>query len=75
MFKNNPVERILGFLDETTSPMENLALMASLPAWLFVRAWFELNVLRRVYGPMTKGEAPRRRDEGRRTNSDFVIRP
>jgi lycopene beta-cyclase len=54
MFKNNPIERILRFLDETTSPRENLAMMASLPAWLFVRAWFELKVLRKVYRPLRR---------------------
>jgi lycopene beta-cyclase len=35
LFKNNPVERVLHFLDETASPGENLALMASLPHRLF----------------------------------------
>jgi lycopene beta-cyclase len=54
MFQNNPIERILRFLDETTSPGENLAMMASLPAWLFVRAWFELKVLRKVYRPLRR---------------------
>jgi lycopene beta-cyclase len=48
MFRNNPIERIFRFLDEATSPWENLAMMASLPPQLFLRAFFRLKVVRRV---------------------------
>ena len=41
MFKRNPIRRILRFLDETTQPWEILALMASLPPQLFLRALFQ----------------------------------
>lgn len=37
LFKNNPVERILRFLDEEAPAAEILALMASLPPGLFLR--------------------------------------
>ncbi len=48
LFKNNPIERVLRFLDETTSPWENLSLIATLPPALFLRALFQLKVLGRV---------------------------
>jgi lycopene beta-cyclase len=48
LFRNNPIERVLRFLDEATSPWENLALMASLPPRLFLQAFFRLKVLGRV---------------------------
>jgi lycopene beta-cyclase len=48
LFQNNPIERIFRFLDETTSPWENLVLMASLPPALFLRAFFRLKLLGRV---------------------------
>ena len=35
LFKKNPIERVLRFLDETNPTAENLALMASLPLPLF----------------------------------------
>ena len=38
LFENNPIERVFRFLDETTSPQENLALMASLPPGRFLDA-------------------------------------
>lgn len=37
LFKHNPLRRILRFLDEAASPWEIVALVASLPPWLFVR--------------------------------------
>ena len=46
LFKNNPIQRVLRFLDETGSPWENLLLIASLPDPLFLRALFSLKVLR-----------------------------
>lgn len=39
LFKNNPARRVLRFLDETASPVENLALMASLPPGPFLQAF------------------------------------
>jgi lycopene beta-cyclase len=42
MFKNNPIERVFGFLDEKASPAENLLLIASLPPRLFLQAMFHL---------------------------------
>ncbi len=46
LFKNNPIQRVLRFLDETGSPWENLLLIASLPDPLFLRALLRLAVLR-----------------------------
>jgi lycopene beta-cyclase len=37
LFKNNPIERVLQFLDEINSPGENLALMLTLPLPLFMQ--------------------------------------
>lgn len=48
MFRNNPIERIFRFLDEAATPRENLAMMASLPPALFVRAFLRLKVLRAI---------------------------
>lgn len=38
LFENNPIERVFRFLDETTPPLENLALMASMPPGRFLEA-------------------------------------
>ena len=38
MFANNPIKRVLRFLDESASPRENVALMAALPPALFLQA-------------------------------------
>ncbi|EFO82116.1 Lycopene beta and epsilon cyclase [Oscillochloris trichoides DG-6] len=38
MFARNPIERILRFLDEEGSPIENLQLIATLPPWNFIQA-------------------------------------
>lgn len=48
MFKNNPIRRIFRFLDERTSPWENLGLMASMPPQVFLQALFRLKVLRKI---------------------------
>jgi lycopene beta-cyclase len=42
LFKNNPIERVLRFLDEEASPAENSLLIASLPPRLFLQALFQL---------------------------------
>jgi lycopene beta-cyclase len=46
LFQNNPVQRVLRFLDETGSPWENLLLMASLPDPIFLRALASVMVSR-----------------------------
>ena len=48
LFKNNPIERVLRFLDEAASPWESLSLIATLPPALFLQALFQLKVLGRV---------------------------
>jgi lycopene beta-cyclase len=37
LFRNNPIRRVLRFLDEQTSPLETLALIASLPSPVFLQ--------------------------------------
>ncbi len=48
LFKNNPIERVLRFLDEMASPWESLSLIATLPPALFLQALFQLKVLGEV---------------------------
>ncbi|MFP3959517.1 MAG: lycopene cyclase family protein [Spirochaetaceae bacterium] len=48
LFRRNPTTRILRFLDEEDGWWENLKLMASVPWWPFIRAWFKLKILRRI---------------------------
>ncbi len=48
LFKNNPIERVFRFLDETASPAENSLLIASLPPQLFLQSLFRLQVLGRI---------------------------
>jgi lycopene beta-cyclase len=48
MFKNNPIQRIFRFLDETITLNEEVRFIASLPPWRFLQALFRLKVLRRV---------------------------
>ncbi|UPL49244.1 lycopene cyclase family protein [Hymenobacter sublimis] len=38
LFRHNPVERIFDFLDERTSPWENLQIMNSVSPWPFLRS-------------------------------------
>jgi lycopene beta-cyclase len=54
MFKNNPIERNLRFLDEVASLWENVRLIATLPPRLFLQALFRLVVLRRVSDAPTR---------------------
>lgn len=42
MFKRNPADLILRFLDEASSPWENLMLIASMPPTLFAKACMEV---------------------------------
>jgi lycopene beta-cyclase len=48
MFRNNPIQRVFRFLDEAATPGENLAMIASMPPWIFLKALFQLKVLRRI---------------------------
>jgi lycopene beta-cyclase len=48
MFKNNPIQRIFRFLDETATLNEEVRFIASLPPWKFLQALFRLKLLRRV---------------------------
>ena len=48
LFQKNPVQRIFRFLDEEGSLSENLALMATVPWWPFIRAWLKLRLGGRV---------------------------
>ncbi len=45
LFKHNPVHRVLRFLNEETSLAEDLRLMATVPWWPFIRAFFRLKTL------------------------------
>ncbi len=42
LFEKNPLGRIWRFLDEEGTIRENLALMASVPWWPFIAAWFDV---------------------------------
>jgi lycopene beta-cyclase len=42
LFQNNPVERVLRFLDEAATPRQNLLVMASLPSTTFVPAMLQV---------------------------------
>ncbi len=48
LFKNNPTERVLRFLDEAAPLWESLSLIATLPPALFLQALFQLKVLGEV---------------------------
>ena len=48
MFRNNPIQRIFRFLDETVPFHEEVRFIASLPPWRFLQALFRLKVLRRI---------------------------
>jgi lycopene beta-cyclase len=48
MFRNNPIQRVFRFLDETAALNEEVRFIASLPPWRFLQALFRLKVLRRV---------------------------
>ncbi len=48
MFRNNPIQRIFRFLDETASFNEEVRFIASLPPGRFLQALFRLKVLRRI---------------------------
>jgi lycopene beta-cyclase len=54
MFERNPIQRILRFLDEEATPIENLQLIATLPPWRFIQSaiqWqFTHNMQLRPFG-------------------------
>lgn len=49
LFERNPVTRVLRFLDEEGTLWENITLMASVPWWTFIRAWFRVKWRRRPW--------------------------
>lgn len=42
MFRRNPIDHVLRFLDESSSPWENLMLVASMPPPLFLKAFLQV---------------------------------
>jgi lycopene beta-cyclase len=48
LFERNPIERILSFLDESATPWEDAALIASLPPFPFLRAFLKLVLTHKV---------------------------
>lgn len=48
LFRHNPIGRLLRFLDEETSPLEDLRVMASVPPEPFVRAFWRVKVQGKV---------------------------
>jgi lycopene beta-cyclase len=48
MFTRNPIERVFRFLDETATPAEVTALIATLPPWRFMEALARMKVFGRL---------------------------
>lgn len=48
LFSKNPVSRLFRFLDEQSSLGQDLAIMASVPWWPFIRSWFEIQLKRGI---------------------------
>ena len=48
LFRNNPIQRLLGFLDERNTWWQDLQVLASLPAWPFLQALWRIRVLGRI---------------------------
>jgi lycopene beta-cyclase len=44
MFKRNPVDHILRFLDEEATPLQNLMLVATMPPQVFVHAFLKVSL-------------------------------
>jgi len=42
MFRRNTIEQILRFLDESSSPWENLMMIATMPSQVFIKAFFQV---------------------------------
>lgn len=51
LFERNPTTRLLRFLDEEGGLGENIRLMASVPWWPFIAAWFRVKWRRRPGAP------------------------
>ena len=51
LFENNPIQRVLRFLDEAGSPWESLQLISSLPDPIFLQALLRVGVLRTIQRP------------------------
>ena len=45
LFRKNPIQRLLRFMDESAGLPETLQVMASVPQLPFIQAWFKLKVL------------------------------
>jgi lycopene beta-cyclase len=48
MFRYNPIERLLGLLDEDLSLKETVKLMTTVPIGLFMRAWARSKLLGKI---------------------------
>ncbi len=48
MFKNNSINRVFRFLNEESTPLEDLQIMSSVPPFPFLKALYQLKVKRRV---------------------------
>jgi len=48
LFRKNPIQRLLRFMDESANPLETLQIMASVPTWPFLTALYRVKVLRRI---------------------------
>lgn len=53
LFENNPMARLFGFLDEQTSFHDDLKVMASVPPFPFIAAFFRV-IWRRLTAPMRR---------------------
>jgi lycopene beta-cyclase len=52
MFKRNPVDHILRFLDEEASPWQNLMLVATMPPQVFMHAFFKVSLRENLFDLM-----------------------
>jgi lycopene beta-cyclase len=52
MFKRNPVDHILRFLDEEATPWQNLMLVATMPPQVFLRAFFKVSFRENLFDIM-----------------------
>lgn len=48
LFRKNPISRLLAFLDEETGLWQTVALMATVPIGVFLRAFWRTQILRKV---------------------------
>jgi lycopene beta-cyclase len=48
LFARNPIARIFHFLDEDAAPGQDLALIASLPPWPFLKALLRVMILKKI---------------------------